>query len=272
MANILKTDFMKEIMETSYTMYRHGWNEYNGGNLSYLLTEKEAKPFAKKIIRYLPLPEPMPCMAGRYLVITGTGKFFANVMKKPDDCLGLIRIVEDGGKAELYWGFSGGGTFTSEITLHLGAHAERLKITPDQRVIMHAHPANVITLTHLRGNDGDELTKELWRTCTEVVALVPRGVALIPWMVSSSVNLGLITAKSFSETNVVIWQLHGMTVAAESLENALGLFELIEKMAGICLAMDGKKELSPMRDDMLLDIVNALKVNAKTEILNTSDK
>ena len=39
--NILDAPFVKEMMETTANMYRLGWDERNGGNVSYLLNEEE---------------------------------------------------------------------------------------------------------------------------------------------------------------------------------------------------------------------------------------
>ena len=39
--NILKAPFITEMREVTANMYRLGWDERNGGNISYMLDEKE---------------------------------------------------------------------------------------------------------------------------------------------------------------------------------------------------------------------------------------
>ena len=39
--DILQANFVQEMMETTANLYRLGWDERNGGNISYLLTEEE---------------------------------------------------------------------------------------------------------------------------------------------------------------------------------------------------------------------------------------
>ena len=39
MKNILESRFMVEMMKTASNMYRLGWDERNGGNISYLLAD-----------------------------------------------------------------------------------------------------------------------------------------------------------------------------------------------------------------------------------------
>ena len=39
--NILEAPFVKEMCKTTANMYRLGWDERNGGNISYQLDEKQ---------------------------------------------------------------------------------------------------------------------------------------------------------------------------------------------------------------------------------------
>ena len=41
MRNIFEAPFIKDITDTTANMYRLGWNERNGGNISMILEEKE---------------------------------------------------------------------------------------------------------------------------------------------------------------------------------------------------------------------------------------
>ena len=45
MKNILEANFLKEFCATASNMYRLGWDERNGGNISYLLKEEELKDY-----------------------------------------------------------------------------------------------------------------------------------------------------------------------------------------------------------------------------------
>ena len=45
MQSILTAPFIKELTETADNMYRLGWNERNGGNISVYLTEQEVAPY-----------------------------------------------------------------------------------------------------------------------------------------------------------------------------------------------------------------------------------
>ena len=45
MKNILNAPFVREMCEATANMYRLGWDERNGGNISYMLDEKEVAEY-----------------------------------------------------------------------------------------------------------------------------------------------------------------------------------------------------------------------------------
>ncbi len=265
MINILEAPFIKEIQNTTSNMYRLGWNERNGGNISMLLSEEELIHYLDltHVIREIPLSVPCPELAGRYFIITGTGKYFKNIKENPSFNLGIIRISADGKTTELIWGYEDGGRFTSEITMHLGAHIQRLHVDSEHRVVMHAHPTNLIAMTHIHELDEKEFTKSLWRTCTECIVIFPDGVAVLPWMVSSSDSIGLASSKKFHNFRVLVWGLHGLTVTGRTLDEAFGLAETVEKAAEIYMKTASFKIINHFSDDMLKSVVEDFKLEIK---------
>ena len=55
--NIFEAPFIKEMCETTANMYRLGWDERNGGNISCLLDEKEVGDYLdlNEVIREIPI-------------------------------------------------------------------------------------------------------------------------------------------------------------------------------------------------------------------------
>lgn len=271
MKDLRNAPFIVELGETTDNMYRLGWNERNGGNISILLQDEEVAPYLEgndPILRDLPLAVAFPEFAGRYFVVTGTGKYFKNVSKNPEVNLGLIRISDDGSVAHLMWGYSQGGGFTSEIIMHLGAHRARLAQDPNQRVVMHAHPANTVSMTHVHSWDEREFTRTIFGTCTECIVIFPDGIGLLPWMVSSNPTIGLASADKFNEYRILIWALHGCTVTGTSLDEAFGLLETVEKGAEIYM----KTYLSPFQqaidNEMLKDVAAAFNLTVRPGLLD----
>lgn len=58
MKDILTAPFVQEMMQTTANMYRLGWDERNGGNISYMLDEKEVGEYLDlgKVIRTITEP------------------------------------------------------------------------------------------------------------------------------------------------------------------------------------------------------------------------
>ena len=142
MKNILNAPFVKEMCDVTANMYRLGWDERNGGNISYLLDEKEVAEYLdlSKVIREIPTGFTAKSLVGKIFIVTGTGKYFKNVAQDPETNLGIIRIKEDATTAELLWGYKDGGKFTSELPAHLMSHMARLSVDPQNRIVMHSHP------------------------------------------------------------------------------------------------------------------------------------
>ncbi len=133
MKNILEAPFVTEMRNITSNMYRLGWDERNGGNISYMLDEAEVGEYLdlNKVIRTIPIGFNAPTLVGKIFIVTGTGKYFRNVYDDPANNMGIIRIAADGTTAELLWGYEDGGKFTSELPAHLMSHAARLSVDPE---------------------------------------------------------------------------------------------------------------------------------------------
>ena len=159
MKDILTATFVKEMMETTANMYRLGWDERNGGNISYLLDEDEVREYLNlnRVIRTIPTGFDAKPLIGKIFIVTGTGKYFKNVEKDPETNLGIVRIASDGTTAELLWGYKDGGKFTSEFPAHMMSHMARLTVDPANRVVMHCHPTNTLAMNYVHELDEKKL-------------------------------------------------------------------------------------------------------------------
>ena len=235
MKDIMTAPFLVEMIRTTTNMYNHGWDERNGGNISLLLEESDVAPYVdtNAVLRTIPTGFDAPSLAGKYFLVTGTGKYFKNVQYDPAANLGLIRIGADGKTAELLWGYSDGGRFTSELPAHLMSHVARLQVNPDNRVVMHCHPANLLAMTYVHDLSEREFTRTLWQMCTECIMVFPDGVNVLPWMVCGTNEIGEATAEKMATARLVVWAQHGIYGAGADLDETFGLIETAEKGAEI---------------------------------------
>ena len=233
--NILTSEFLQEFTRTTSNLYRLGWDERNGGNISCLLLEEEITQYldVKKTFRKIQMDFNAEELAGRYFIVTGSGKYFKNIAQDPEVNLGIIRITEDGHCYEVIWGFIDGAVATSELPTHLMNHIVRLKVDPNHRVILHCHATHLIAMTFTHDLDEKAITKTLWKMISECIIVFPDGVGLIPWRVPGTIKIGEETSVKMKDMQLVLWPHHGVFASGITLDEAFGLIETAEKAAEI---------------------------------------
>ncbi len=235
MKNIFEAPFVREMEKTTANMYRLGWDERNGGNVSYLLDENEVAEYLdlNRVIRTIPTGFDAKPLIGKIFIVTGTGKYFKNVESDPETNLGIVRIGQDGTTAELLWGYKDGGRFTSEFPAHMMSHISRLAVDPRHRIVMHTHPTYTIAMNAVCPLDEKDFTKRLWKSNTEAVVVFPDGVGVLPCMICGTNEIGEATAAKMKDFRLVVWTNHGIYGTGRTMDEAFGLIETVEKTAQI---------------------------------------
>ena len=268
MKNILKAPFVIEMCKATANMYRLGWDERNGGNISYMLDENEVKKYLNlnKVIRTIPTGFDATDLIGKIFIVTGTGKYFKNVESDPETNLGIVRIAKDGTTAELLWGYKDGGKFTSEFPAHMMSHMARLKVDREHRVIMHTHPTYTIAMNTVCSTDENDFTHKLWQSNTEAVVVFPDGVGVLPCMVCGTNEIGMATAEKIKDTRLVVWTNHGIYGSGKTMDEAFGLIETVEKTAQIYMLSVGRI-VNVIPDQIIKDLAKLWGLTPKAGIL-----
>lgn len=268
MKDILTAPFLIEFEKTASNMYRLGWDERNGGNISYLLKEEEVKEYldTDRVLRKIPFAgiqksslDARP-LAGKYFLVTGTGKYFKNVEGDPETNTGIFRISQDGTCAELLWGYKDGGRFTSELPAHLMSHMARLSVDPENRVVMHCHPTNILAMTYIHPLDEKSFSHTLWTMSTECIVVFPEGVGVLPWMLCGTDEIGVATAKKMHDFRIVLWTNHGIYGAGKTLDETFGLIETVEKAAQIYNVIGNRPILNNITDEDMAQLIHIFKI------------
>lgn len=256
MKDILTAPFMTEMIRTAANMYAHGWDERNGGNISLLLDEAEVAEYldTENVLRAIPAGFSAPALDRGYFLVTGAGKYFKNVPYDPAKNLGIVRLRDGGRTAELLWGFSDGGRFTSEFAAHMMSHAARLSVDPGNRVVMHCHPTNLLAMTYVHTLDEREFTLTLWQMCTECLMVFPDGVNVLPWMLCGTNEIGAATAEKMKTARLCVWAQHGLYGAGRDLDEAFGLIETAEKASEIYLKIAHLPRVNTITDAQLREL------------------
>ncbi|MCR4615098.1 MAG: rhamnulose-1-phosphate aldolase [Clostridiales bacterium] len=270
MKNILEAPFVEEMKKITANMYRQGWDERNGGNISYMLDEKDVAEYLdlNNVIRTIPSGFDATELTGRIFIVTGTGKYFKNVQDDPENNLGIIRVAKDGTTMELLWGYSDGGRFTSELPAHLMSHMARLSVDPENRIIMHCHPTYTLAMNYVHELDEKKLTHTLWETCTECMVVFPDGIGVLPWMLCGTNEIGEATAEKMKEFRLVVWGLHGIYGAGKDIDEAFGLIETVEKAAQLYMISAHLPRINTISDKELQIIAEGFGVKYRKDFLD----
>lgn len=270
MKNILEAKFVEEMKRTTANMYRLGWDERNGGNISIMLDPNEVAEYLdlNNVIRTIPTGFVATDLIGKIFIVTGTGKYFKNVEFDPETNLGIIRIAKDGTTAELLWGYKDGGRFTSELPAHLMSHMARLKKDPENRVVLHCHPTNTLAMNYVHELDDKKFTHTLWQTCTECIVVFPDGVGVLPWMLCGNNEIGEATAKKMEEYRIVVWGLHGLYGAGKDIDEAFGLVETVEKAAQLYMISAHLPRINTITDDQLREVAKGFNLKFREDFLD----
>ena len=119
--NIREADWFQGFLRMADDGYNMGWHECNGGNLSYRIKPEEIAGISSMLScgEWTDTGAYVPDLAGEFFLITGTGKYFRNIILDPEDTLGIVEVNENGTKYRTVWGYVNGGRPTSELPSHL---------------------------------------------------------------------------------------------------------------------------------------------------------
>jgi rhamnulose-1-phosphate aldolase len=229
-----------EAQEVSSYLWERGWAESSAGNLSIDLTD-----FMAAHLEELGASDPgdlepvCPGLAGRTFLVTGSGRRFREFSADPELNSVLLRIEGDGARYSVVWGGGGVSGFrpTSELPTHLQLHESLVASGSDARVVLHTHPTELVSLTHLDDcREGEPLNRLLWSTIPEFKVFLPLGVGLVPYHPPGSVELAGATRAAIDDGHLVaVWQFHGCLAVGSTPAEAFDRIDTANKAARIAL-------------------------------------
>ena len=269
---VLDAEFVKGFIRMANDGWEQGWHERNGGNLSYRVKPEEVESVKENFEakEWQPIGTTVPKLAKEYFLVTGSGKYFRNVIIKPEDSICIIELDEKGENYRIVWGLVNGGRPTSELPSHLMNHEVKMIATGGKhRVIYHAHTTNIIALTFVLPLEDKVFTRELWEMATECPVVFPEGVGVVPWMVPGGRDIAVATSELMKKYNLAIWAHHGMFASGEDFDLTFGLMHTAEKSAEILVKMlsmqpDKRQTITP---DNFRDLARDFKVTLPEEFL-----
>lgn len=273
MKKVQETKMMQGFMKLCNDGWELGWHEKNGGNLSYRMKTEEVEEIKECLDfggQWKEIGTSVPRLAEEYFLVTGSGKYFRNVILDPEDSICVIQIDETGTKYKVVWGLINGGNPTSELATHLMNHEVKKEVSSGKhRVIYHAHTPNIIALTFVLPLKTETFTRELWEMMTECPVVFAPGVAVLEWMVPGGREIAVKTSELMKTFDVAVWAHHGMFCSGETFDLVFGLMHTVEKSAEILikvLSMTPRK-LQTITAQNLRDVATAYNVSVDEKFL-----
>ena len=228
---------IKDIAEVARILWELGWAESSSGNISVNVTEhihediRELNKFPSREI-----DKSYPELSGFSFFITGAGTRMRDLAQEPSENACILRVAEKSNRHHILWGKRAGLNFepTSEIHSHLSIHKFLLEKKAPQKVIIHAHPEELIALTHAKEyKQESKLNRLLWSMDPETKIIIKKGVGLVPYLIPGSDELAQATIKALEKHDVVLWEKHGcLAIGADVLET-LDQVDILSKAARI---------------------------------------
>jgi rhamnulose-1-phosphate aldolase len=224
--------------EVAGLLWEKGWAERNAGNLSFDVTDLVP---AADVLAAAPgttqLPGPIPELGGRRILVTAAGSRMREIARDPDLFCGVLQCSSEGSRYHVAWEGRGAGAFvpSSELPSHLCIHAA-LRRRSTHRAIVHAHPTELLALSHDRRVQGEaQLNRLLWAMHPEAVVVVPGGIGVVPYILPGTMEQGLAAGAAMERHDVALWEKHGAVAAGATFAEAFDLLDTLNKAARLLL-------------------------------------
>ncbi len=183
----------------------------------------------------LALPELVPALAGKLVLVTGSGRRLRDIHNDPAANLAAVVIGADGRSATLYTAphrlFA---QPTSEFNSHLAVHNDQMARTGTNfHALIHAQPPHLTYLSHLPAySDEAFLNQQLLRWEPETIVNLPEGIGVLPYRLPGSPALMEANLAGLRAHRVVLWSKHGvMARSDQSVTKAADRIEYAETAA-----------------------------------------
>jgi rhamnulose-1-phosphate aldolase len=242
MTNFLKQNkelkrVLREIAEVAGYLWQRGWAERNAGNISVNindLLQTNIPDFSS--FPFFALPVAYPKLANGNFFVTGTGKRMRDLASKP---MRNALIIKLNSEADGYWIISKKPEVdnlmpTSELPTHLGIHQMIAERGSSEKVVMHTHATELVTLTQASEFcNQDALNTLLWGMHPETIIFVPKGIGFVPYILPGSVDIAKETIKALQDHDVALWEKHGVFAIGNSVSDTFDVIGILAKSARI---------------------------------------
>ncbi|NLZ09380.1 MAG: rhamnulose-1-phosphate aldolase [Bacteroidales bacterium] len=226
---------LNDIASVAEYMWQKGWAERNAGNITVNVTEfigDENKNLPS--INKIPLYHTIPQLSGQYYYLTGAGSRMRDIARNPMDQGIITRVAQDGKSIDVL--ADKNLPPTMELPAHMLMHQvfaqeaiqNGIPVSAGRRVVFHAHPTELIALSHVKALQSTRaITEALYEMHAEVKICVPNGLAWVPYEMPGSMELAKASIKDLKNFQIMLWERHGVLGTGN---NILEVFDAVDTL------------------------------------------
>lgn len=207
-------------------------SEASAGNISVFIGWPVEVRRRFPLSEELDLPTAVPSLAGKVLLVTGSGRRLRDIKVDPEANVGAVVVNDDGRSATLYSSprrlFA---NLTSEFNSHLGVHDDQVgaRDLPFHAVV-HAQPPHLTYLSHVPAyRDEKTFNDHVLHWEPESIVALPEGVGVLEFMVPGSDELMAANIDALRRHQIVLWGKHGVMARSDlSVTHAVDRIEYAE--------------------------------------------
>ncbi|GAA1469276.1 rhamnulose-1-phosphate aldolase [Microbacterium thalassium] len=187
-------------------------SEAGAGNISICLEDLPGVHKVFPLSERIDLPLPAPALAGRTLLVTGSGRRLRQIAADPVAAIGAVIVEDDGQHAELLSSprrqFA---KLTSEFNSHLAVHNDQISARDlPFHATVHAQPPHLTFLSHIPAYQSTKAMNDaILRWEPESIVALSQGIGVLPFMVPGSDQLMAANVEGLRTHEIVLWGKHG---------------------------------------------------------------
>lgn len=164
------------------------------------------------------LPLAAPALAGRTVLVTGSGCRLRDVAASPEANVSAF-VVDEGGLTGTWYTHPDKAYVrpTSEFNSHLAVHNDQVATRGvGFQAVIHAQPPYLVQLSHIKDiRNTADFNRRILRWEPETIVQLPQGIEVLDFMVPGSATLMENNVRALHDHVIVLWSKHGIMVRSD---------------------------------------------------------
>jgi rhamnulose-1-phosphate aldolase len=237
---------LRDLFDIGELIWLKGWAEANAGNVSIRLPNSASEvlvPFWQEITHSNNLNSNSTADDYDWTIISAAGSRFRDFRSSGAHNFVLAGVEKSSILVDNYicqLVYPASVRPTSESKTHLAVQNWLKQKNSGHMVILHAHLTEWLILSNLAQyqKNRDKLASDIAACLPEINIYFPNGLVLLPFTAPGSAELAELTLNALENSNVIVWEKHGVVVTAETINLAFDYIEISAKAAAVYLALN----------------------------------